>query len=159
MKRFHHGFLFDSQNSTIRHGGCRVHAKRLACKRTLTEEFPLAYYPDGRFLAGLRDHGESYFALLDIKHRIGGISLRKTLSFFGKSTNFLPSPMVARNARGSNSSFFSALGSEGRGGASRAWRTTFLVPGDRLGLSNGDTGCLPLSATILTHQFYLGAAQ
>src|SRR5579864_148755 len=34
MKRFHHGFPIDSQNSTIRHRGCRAHAERLTYKRT-----------------------------------------------------------------------------------------------------------------------------
>ena len=38
MKRFHHGFLVDSQNSAIRHCGCRAHAESLTCQRTFTEE-------------------------------------------------------------------------------------------------------------------------
>jgi glucose-6-phosphate 1-dehydrogenase len=38
MKRLHHGFLVDSQNSAIRHCSCSQHAKRLAKQANFTEE-------------------------------------------------------------------------------------------------------------------------
>jgi hypothetical protein len=38
MKRFHHGFLLDSQNSAIRYCGCRIHAEPLARKRSFAEK-------------------------------------------------------------------------------------------------------------------------
>jgi len=44
MKRIHHGFLVDSQNGAIRHGGRRVHAERLAGKRTFAEELSITQY-------------------------------------------------------------------------------------------------------------------
>jgi hypothetical protein len=54
MKRFHHSSLVDSQNRTIRHSGCRVHAERLARQRTFAEKVSLTEYADRCFLAGLR---------------------------------------------------------------------------------------------------------
>src|ERR1035437_4574274 len=81
MKRFHHGFLFDAQNSAIRHRGCRVHAERLARERTFAEESSLTHDADRCFLASLRNHGEFYLAGLKIKHRIRRIPLRKDSLF------------------------------------------------------------------------------
>jgi hypothetical protein len=75
VKRLHHGFLLNSQQSAIRHGCRRAHSERLACKRTLTEEIPITQYADRRFLASLGDDGESYLARLQIKHRVCGIPL------------------------------------------------------------------------------------
>jgi len=40
MKRFHHRFLLDSQNSAIRQCGCRAHPESLPRQRTFTEEVP-----------------------------------------------------------------------------------------------------------------------
>ena len=41
MKRFHHGFLVNSQKSAIRHCSCRAHAQSLAGKRTFAAEVSL----------------------------------------------------------------------------------------------------------------------
>src|ERR1700731_4736286 len=88
VKRFHHGSLLDSQNSAIRHCGCGTHAEQLAPKRTFAEKVSLTQYSDRCFLACLRDHGESYLARLYIKHRIGGIPLRKDSLFLPEEHAF-----------------------------------------------------------------------
>jgi hypothetical protein len=57
---------------------------RLNCGDTFfTEEVAGAQQGNGCFFAALGDHGKLDLALLDIKHRIGGIALGKDgLAFF-----------------------------------------------------------------------------
>src|SRR5579864_387963 len=81
MKRFHHGLLVDSHDGAIRHCSCRRHANKLPGKTTFSEKVSFTQYADRRFLASLRDHRESNFALLQIEHRIGGIPLCKDSLF------------------------------------------------------------------------------
>src|SRR5580658_794314 len=88
MKRLHHGFLVDVQNSAIRHCGRTAHADSLARERTFTEKVPLTEYTDRSFLASLRDYREFYLARLDVKHRISGIPLRKNPSFLREKHKF-----------------------------------------------------------------------
>jgi hypothetical protein len=49
----------------------------LTCKRTFTEETPIAQYADRGFLAGFGDNGESHLAGLQIKYYVCGIPLGK----------------------------------------------------------------------------------
>src|SRR5208283_1465959 len=88
MKRIHHGFLVDSQHSTICHCRCRTHTKRLASQRTFAEKAPLAQYADRCFLARFRDHSELYLARLQIKHCIRSIPLRKNGLLLRKENGF-----------------------------------------------------------------------
>src|SRR5579859_6611762 len=88
VKRVHHGFFLDSQNSTIRHCGCRAHAKKLARKRTFAEETPIAQYADRGFLAILGYNGESHLAGLKIKYRVCGIPLGEDGLLFRKEQSF-----------------------------------------------------------------------
>jgi hypothetical protein len=83
MKRFHHGFLVDSQNSTIRHCGCRTHADGWARKRTFAEKIFLTYYADRCFLASLGYDSESNLALLDVENCVSPIPLREVYLFLG----------------------------------------------------------------------------
>src|SRR4029077_4164909 len=89
MKRFHHGFLFDSQNGALRHCGGRAHTERLARKRAFTEKVSLTQYANGCFLASLRDHGESYLAGLDVKYRVSSLPLRED-GFFPREEHKFP---------------------------------------------------------------------
>src|ERR1035437_1366720 len=79
--------------------------------------------------------------------------------FFGKSTNFLPSPMVARNAWGSKARLFlpATLGlMELRTVCSVAsigvWRAILLLPEEPLGWRAGDMA--PPSALTTKSLFY-----
>jgi hypothetical protein len=83
MKRFHHGFLVDSQNSTIRHCGCRTHADGWARKRTFAEKVSLTYYADRCFLASLGYDSESNLALLDVEESVSRIPVSEDYLFLG----------------------------------------------------------------------------
>jgi hypothetical protein len=56
----------------------------LTCKRTFTEETPIAQYTDGGFLAGFGNNGESDLAGLQVKYRVCGISLGEDGLLFRK---------------------------------------------------------------------------
>src|SRR5271157_849642 len=88
MKRIHHGFLVDSQHSTICHCRCRTHTKRLASQRTFAEKAPIAQYADRRFFANFGDNSEFYLARLQIKHCVRSIPLRKDGLLFRKEHGF-----------------------------------------------------------------------
>lgn len=96
MERFDHRFLANSQKQAIRHCGRRDHAECLSRQWPFAETIRLAQYVNGCFSARLRDYGESYFACLDVEHCIRPIPGAKIPCFILKSTDFLPSLMVAK---------------------------------------------------------------
>src|ERR1700722_18876682 len=77
MKRIDHGFLVDSQHSTICHCRCRTHTKRLASQRTFAEKAPIVQYADRRFLASFGDNSEFHLSCLQIEHCVCSIPLHK----------------------------------------------------------------------------------
>ena len=91
MKRFHHGFLVDSQYSAIRHPQRQNTYERLASKRSFAEKSPSLNMPMVASLPIFETHGQFHFTRLHIKHRIGGIPLRKNSLFAPECSNcFLP---------------------------------------------------------------------
>jgi hypothetical protein len=56
----------------------------LACKATFAEEIALVQNPDGGFLPNLRHNGKFYLSLLNIKNRIGRVTLSKYRRLFEK---------------------------------------------------------------------------
>src|SRR5471030_2593853 len=88
LKRKDHCRFVDSHEFAICHRDCRPHAYSLAPKATLPAEIARVQYAYGSFLAVLRDDGEPYLALLDIKHRIRRLTLSVNCLFLWNQNNF-----------------------------------------------------------------------
>ena len=70
-------YLFDPHDLAFYHGGCRCHAHRLAGQASFAAELVLPKHGNDGFFASFGDDRELYPALLNVKHRIGTISLRE----------------------------------------------------------------------------------
>ena len=106
VKRAHHGLFFDPRELALCHRGCRSHAKRLACQGSFSEEIAVTQDANRRFLAGLGDDGQLYFALLDIENRVRRVALREDGVLF-RNLNRLPALANRRKetCRGRNRGF------------------------------------------------------
>ena len=72
------------------------------CKRLLPDKIPGGQQSDGGLFAVLRNYSDPCAALLQIKDRIGSISLAKNVCVGFNSTMTRPSPAFARKAAVSN---------------------------------------------------------
>lgn len=77
VKRFHHDFLINSQNSAIGNGTRRPRAQPLSRHAAFTEKIAFSQYSNRRFLAIAGYDSKLDFALLDIEDRVGGVTLRE----------------------------------------------------------------------------------
>ena len=83
MERLHHGFLFDPEDSAIRHSRCRAHANRLARKRAFAEKVSLLNMPIVASFPALDTTVSRTLAFLDIEHRISSVPLVKIACLLG----------------------------------------------------------------------------
>jgi hypothetical protein len=75
MKYPHHRACPDSNDSGLVNCCCSGHPQRSPYEATLTKKVALLEDRDDRFFAPLGRHRELHIAILDVKHRIGGIAL------------------------------------------------------------------------------------
>jgi hypothetical protein len=83
-----HRLVFDTHEFAICHGGGRTHAQWLARQTPFAEEVRGIQYGDRGLFAILRQDCQSYPALLDVKGRIGGITLQVSTVFLSNVHNF-----------------------------------------------------------------------
>src|SRR5438093_4194962 len=75
MEHPDHCFFLHSKDRAFGHRGRRGHAKRLPREASFTKEISAPQDCDDRFLPPLREDRQLHLALLNVKHRVRGITL------------------------------------------------------------------------------------